>query len=49
VLETALDRTDMVYRFERVEPSMNEIFIEVVGEERARKLRSADFRNLAAA
>jgi ABC-2 type transport system ATP-binding protein len=49
VLETALDRTDMVYRFERVEPSMNEIFIEVVGEERARKLRSADVRNLAAA
>ena len=41
VLETALDHTETVYRFERVEPSMNEIFIEVVGEERARKLRQA--------
>jgi ABC-2 type transport system ATP-binding protein len=49
VLDTALDRTDTVYRFERVEPSMNEIFIEVVGEERARKLRAADGRNPAAA
>jgi len=42
VLQTALDRTEAVYRFERVEPSMNEIFIEVVGEERARKLRAND-------
>jgi ABC-2 type transport system ATP-binding protein len=49
VLETALDHTETVYRFERVEPSMNEIFIEVVGEERARKLRAADARNPAAA
>ena len=40
VLRTALDRTEAVYRFERVAPSMNEIFIDVVGEERARKLRA---------
>ena len=39
VMETALAHTDELYRFERVEPSMNEIFIDVVGEERARKLR----------
>jgi len=49
VLDTALDRTDTVYRFERVEPSMNEIFIQVVGEERARTLRQADARPPAAA
>jgi len=49
VLKTALDHTEAVYHFERVEPSMSEIFIEVVGEERARKLRAADSRHPAAA
>ncbi len=32
VLEVALDRTDELYRYERVEPPLNEIFVQVVGE-----------------
>ena len=39
VLETALARTDTIVRFEQMEPPMTDIFIDVVGEERARKLQ----------
>lgn len=39
VIQAALAGTDAVHRFERVAPSMNEIFIEVVGEERAKKMQ----------
>ena len=39
ILETAVARTDKLYRFERVEPPLSEIFIEVVGEDEARAMR----------
>jgi len=39
VLETAVARTDDLYRFERVEPPLSEIFIEVVGEDEVRAMR----------
>jgi len=39
VLETALDRTDEIHRFERVEPPLNEIFVEVVGESEAKAMQ----------
>ena len=40
VLETAMAHTDELVRFEQIEPPLNEIFVEVVGEQRARKLRA---------
>ena len=39
VLDRALDRTDALYRYERVAPPLNEIFVEVVGEAEAERLR----------
>jgi ABC-2 type transport system ATP-binding protein len=39
VLDLALDRTDELYRYERVAPPLNEIFVEVVGESEARRLQ----------
>jgi ABC-2 type transport system ATP-binding protein len=39
VLDRALDRTDELYRYERVAPPLNEIFVEVVGEAEAERLR----------
>lgn len=39
VLETAMARTEELVRFEQMEPPLNEIFVEVVGEQRARKLQ----------
>ena len=39
VLDLALDRTEEVYRYERVAPPLNEIFVEVVGESEARRMQ----------
>ena len=39
VLHLALDRTDELYRYERVAPPLNEIFVEVVGEAEARRMQ----------
>jgi ABC-type uncharacterized transport system, ATPase component len=39
VLDVALDRTDELYRYERVEPPLNEIFMEVVGEAEAERMQ----------
>lgn len=39
VLDVALDRTDELYRYERVEPPLNEIFVKVVGESEAERMR----------
>lgn len=39
VLDLALERTGEVYRYERVAPPLNEIFVEVVGEVEARRMR----------
>jgi ABC-2 type transport system ATP-binding protein len=39
VLDLALDRTDDLYRYERVAPPLNEIFVEVVGESEARRMQ----------
>ncbi len=39
VLDRALDHTDELYRYERVAPPLNEIFVEVVGEAEAERLR----------
>jgi ABC-2 type transport system ATP-binding protein len=39
VLDAALAATDELYRFERVEPPLSEIFVEVVGEDEARAMR----------
>jgi len=39
VLDLALDRTDELYRYERVAPPLNEIFVEVVGESEARRMQ----------
>jgi ABC-2 type transport system ATP-binding protein len=39
VLNRALDRTDELYRYERVAPPLNEIFVEVVGEAEAQRMR----------
>jgi ABC-2 type transport system ATP-binding protein len=39
VLDVALDRTDELYRYERVEPPLNEIFVEVVGEAEAERMQ----------
>ena len=41
VLDLALDRTEEVYRYERVAPPLNEIFVEVVGESEARRMQEA--------
>ena len=39
VLDIVLDRTDELYRYERVEPPLNEIFVEVVGEAEAERMQ----------
>ncbi len=39
VLDLALDRTDELYRYERVEPPLNEIFVDTVGEAEARRMQ----------
>ena len=39
VLDLALDRTDDVYRYERVAPPLNEIFVDTVGEAEAERLQ----------
>jgi len=39
VLDLALDRTDELFRYERVAPPLNEIFVEVVGEAEARRMQ----------
>ncbi|MFB6247435.1 MAG: ABC transporter ATP-binding protein [Salinibacter sp.] len=39
VLDRALDRTNELYRYERVAPPLSEIFVEVVGEAEAERLR----------
>ncbi len=39
VLDLALDRTEELYRYERVAPPLNEIFVEVVGEAEARRMQ----------
>lgn len=39
VLDVALRRTDELYRYERVAPPLNEIFVEVVGEQEAARMQ----------
>ena len=39
VLDVALDRTDELYRYERVEPPLNEIFVDTVGEAEAQRMQ----------
>ena len=39
VLTRALDGTDELFRYERVAPPLNEIFVEVVGEQEARRMQ----------
>jgi ABC-2 type transport system ATP-binding protein len=39
VLQATLDSVDELYRFERTTPSLNEIFVEVVGESEAREMQ----------
>ena len=39
VLDRALAATDEVYRYERTAPPLNEIFVEVVGEDEARRMQ----------
>jgi ABC-2 type transport system ATP-binding protein len=39
VLDAALSAVDELYRFERVEPPLNEIFVETVGEAEARRMQ----------
>jgi len=39
VLNRVLDGTDELYRYERVAPPLNEIFVEVVGEAEARRMQ----------
>jgi len=39
VLNAALEAVDELYRFEQVEPPLNEIFVEVVGESEARRMQ----------
>ena len=39
VLDLALDRTDDVYRYERVAPPLSEIFVDTVGEAEAERLQ----------
>ena len=39
VLDMALDRTDELYRYERVAPPLNEIFVDTVGEAEAERLQ----------
>ena len=39
ILDIALDRTDELYRYERVAPPLSEIFVEVVGEAEAERLQ----------
>lgn len=39
ILDIALDRTDELYRYERVAPPLNEIFVEVVGEAEAERMQ----------
>jgi ABC-2 type transport system ATP-binding protein len=39
ILDVALDRTDELYRYERVAPPLSEIFVEVVGEAEAERLQ----------
>jgi ABC-2 type transport system ATP-binding protein len=39
ILETAMEETDEIYRFERVEPPLSEIFVDVVGEDEAKRMQ----------
>jgi len=39
VLDRALDATDELYRYERTAPPLSEIFVQVVGEEEARRMQ----------
>lgn len=39
VLDRALDATDELYRYERTAPPLNEIFVDVVGEDEARRMQ----------
>lgn len=39
VLDLALDRTDELHRYERITPPLNEIFVEVVGEQEAKRMQ----------
>jgi ABC-2 type transport system ATP-binding protein len=39
VLDRALAATDELYRYERTAPPLNEIFVEVVGEDEARRMQ----------
>jgi ABC-2 type transport system ATP-binding protein len=39
VLDAALSAVDELYRFERVDPPLNEIFVETVGEAEARRMQ----------
>lgn len=39
VLQATLDAVDELYRYERTTPSLNEIFVEVVGETKAREMQ----------
>jgi len=39
VLDAALEAVNELYRFEQVEPPLNEIFVEVVGESEARRMQ----------
>ena len=41
VLETALQHVDSLYRFEQIEPPLNDIFVEVVGEQAAQQLEES--------
>ncbi|MFB6230823.1 MAG: ABC transporter ATP-binding protein [Salinibacter sp.] len=41
VLDIALDRTDELYHYERVEPPLNEIFVDVVGKAEAERLQQS--------
>jgi ABC-2 type transport system ATP-binding protein len=47
VLDVALDRTDELYRYERVEPPLNEIFVDVVGEAEAERMQQQSVTNAA--
>ncbi len=39
ILDTALQETEELFRFERVEPPLSEIFVDVVGEDEAQKMQ----------
>lgn len=42
VLDVALDRTHELYRYERIEPSLSEIFVQVVGDAEAERIRQEE-------